>query len=187
MMLRRIFLAGVANIGKSTTGKALAELTGVRFFDLDDEIEDFFAATLAELQERLGALYHAAMARVVRDVIERSGNHDCVVSLSGIPSETVAAVVGETPQAVVVVLVDAPENIVERLVFYDDPNDRTRPVQAALTDEEKSYYTGSIKRDIARFAESFHAARFVDVAGLSPAEAADKVREAIDGGEASSR
>ncbi len=41
-----IFVAGVSCVGKTTIGAKLAALLGMRFFDLDLEIEDFFATTI---------------------------------------------------------------------------------------------------------------------------------------------
>ncbi|MGD8649454.1 MAG: shikimate kinase [Desulfobacterales bacterium] len=49
----RIFLTGVACVGKTTIGKKIGELLGVRFFDLDNEIERFFDTSLERLQESL--------------------------------------------------------------------------------------------------------------------------------------
>jgi len=38
----RMFLTGVSCVGKTTIGKKVAELLGIKFFDLDQEIERFF-------------------------------------------------------------------------------------------------------------------------------------------------
>jgi shikimate kinase len=38
----RIFLVGVACVGKTTVGKRLAETLGYPFFDLDEEVEKFW-------------------------------------------------------------------------------------------------------------------------------------------------
>ncbi|MBW2228121.1 MAG: shikimate kinase, partial [Deltaproteobacteria bacterium] len=46
----RIFLTGVGCIGKTTIGKKMGELLGVRFFDLDNEIESFFETSIERLQ-----------------------------------------------------------------------------------------------------------------------------------------
>ncbi|MCK4241461.1 MAG: shikimate kinase, partial [Candidatus Atribacteria bacterium] len=48
----RIFLTGIACVGKTTIGGKLAVLLGYPFFDLDKEIEDFFETSI----ERLGAV-----------------------------------------------------------------------------------------------------------------------------------
>ena len=48
----RIFLTGVGCVGKATIGKKMGRLLGVRFFDLDNEIESFFETSIERLQNR---------------------------------------------------------------------------------------------------------------------------------------
>jgi shikimate kinase len=43
----KIFLVGVSCVGKTTIGKRLAERLGYAFFDLDTEIEHYFALPLS--------------------------------------------------------------------------------------------------------------------------------------------
>jgi shikimate kinase len=46
----RIFLAGVACVGKSTIGACLAKRLDCAFYDLDEEIETYFGAPLQALR-----------------------------------------------------------------------------------------------------------------------------------------
>jgi Shikimate kinase len=48
----RIFLAGVACVGKSTIGAKLAHNLDYQFFDLDLEIEKFFGTSIERLHNR---------------------------------------------------------------------------------------------------------------------------------------
>ena len=48
----KIFITGVACVGKTTIGARLAALLGYQFFDLDIEIERFFGAPIARLRQR---------------------------------------------------------------------------------------------------------------------------------------
>jgi shikimate kinase len=48
----RIFLTGVGCVGKTMIGKKMGELLGVRFFDLDYEIESFFETRIERLKDR---------------------------------------------------------------------------------------------------------------------------------------
>jgi len=48
----RIFLTGVSCVRKTTIGEKMAELIGIRFFDLDNEIESFFETSIERLQYR---------------------------------------------------------------------------------------------------------------------------------------
>jgi hypothetical protein len=91
-------------------------------------------------------------------------------------SEAAWKVIHGTPGALVAVLI-RPENVLARIKFYDDCS---RPMQIALTAEKKDHYRDAIERDAASFAELFKAVRFVDIAGLSPSEAAGRVRDAIE-------
>jgi shikimate kinase len=86
-------------------------------------------------------------------------------------------VVSGTRGAVIVVLRDTPENILERITFYDIDS---RPLQMYLTDREKRLHLREIKRDIAYFGRSFHRAHMsVDIAGCDPGEASRKIRDAL--------
>ena len=48
----RIFLTGMSCVGKTTVGRELAELLGVKFFDLDHEVEAFFGTSIERLQNK---------------------------------------------------------------------------------------------------------------------------------------
>ena len=43
-----IYLFGVSNVGKTTTGELLAEKLGYVFYDLDDEVKRYYDMTLEE-------------------------------------------------------------------------------------------------------------------------------------------
>jgi len=53
----RIFLTGISCVGKTTIGMRLATLLGCQFFDLDDEIENFFSISTERLQEKFLTIY----------------------------------------------------------------------------------------------------------------------------------
>ena len=44
-------------MGKTTIGTRLAALLGFQFFDLDDEIENFFSLSVERLQEKFLTIY----------------------------------------------------------------------------------------------------------------------------------
>ena len=53
----RVFLTGVSCVGKTTIGRRVAELLGVKFFDLDHEIETFFGTSIERLQKKLRTIH----------------------------------------------------------------------------------------------------------------------------------
>jgi shikimate kinase len=48
----RIYLTGVACVGKTAVGSHLAELLSYSFFDLDEEVERHFGTSLERLQNQ---------------------------------------------------------------------------------------------------------------------------------------
>lgn len=176
----RILLAGVSCVGKTTIGARLAGSLGYRFFDLDVEIERFFGSSIERLRNRHPTShdFRRAGAQALKHVLSRSSGSNCVIALP--PSGLLGSywkVIKETREAIIVVLRDAPENILDRITFYDADS---RPVQKNLTDREKRLHLREIKRDIAYFSRPFSKAHVsVDIAGCSPDEAVRKVRDAL--------
>jgi shikimate kinase len=75
------------------------------------------------------------------------------------------------------VLTDTPENIVERLAFYDEDS---RPLERVLTSREKRLYATEVRKDMSYFRRSYENADLrVDIAGLGPDEAAAKVNDIL--------
>ena len=78
---------------------------------------------------------------------------------------------------ITVVLTDKPENILERLRFYDID---TQLIDMELTAEEKKYYLKDLKKDITYFKVSYKRADLqVDISGLNPDQSARKVIEIV--------
>ena len=176
----RIFLAGVSCVGKTTIGAQLAGLLEYRFFDLDVEIERFFGASIERLRNRHLTSYNFRLAgsQVLKHVLSRDDSYNCVIALP--PSGLLGGywkVIRDTRDAIIVVLRDMPENIVNRITFYDIDS---RPVQKNLTAREKGLYVREIRQDIIYFSLSFSRAHVsVDITGCGPDEASWKVRDAL--------
>ena len=62
----RIFLTGVGCVGKTAIGKKMGELLGVRFFDLDNEIESFFETSIERLQNRFSLRFTLTATKLRR-------------------------------------------------------------------------------------------------------------------------
>jgi shikimate kinase len=77
---RSILLCGPMGSGKSTVGRALAQLLGWRFVDLDAEIEARAGMTVAEIFEREGEPGFRARERAALRELPGS---ECVVALGG--------------------------------------------------------------------------------------------------------
>ena len=177
----RIFIGGVGCVGKTTIGARLADFLKRRFYDLDAETERFFGTSIERLQNR-----HLAPNGFRRDVamalqhilsLEESGN--CVIALP--PSGLMGPcwnVVQKVQDTLIIVLDDTPENILERVTFYDIDS---RKIDKTLCDDERRHYLQEIRGDIRYFKRSWKKAHLiVDIAGCANAEgAACKVLEAL--------
>jgi shikimate kinase len=119
----RIFLVGVACVGKTTIGAALAELIGYRFYDLDSEVEAHYQIAIEPLQQHYRSMddFRRAAAEVLQHLLSDPQSHHCVVALP--PSGLLGAYwnVVLSARTTTVVIQDKPENILRRTVFLTPP------------------------------------------------------------------
>lgn len=177
----RIFIGGVACVGKTTIGAILADFLRRRFYDLDAETERFFGTSLERLQNRhlTPNGFRRDVAKALQRVLSLEESRDCVIALP--PRGLMGPcwkVLQEVQDAVIIVLVDNPENILKRVAFYDIDS---RKIDKILTEDERRHYLREIRGDISYFRRSWQRAHFiVDIAGCCDAEnAAHKVLEAL--------
>ncbi|MEI6757136.1 MAG: hypothetical protein FDX18_05980 [Chlorobium sp.] len=178
-MAKQILLTGVGCVGKTTIGKIIGEVLGINFFDLGLEIEAFFGTTIERLQGRFLTMhdYRNEAAKALVHLLSRPESEECVIALppSGLMGGYLKAL--KENKGVKVVITDRPENILERIRFYDIDS---RLLEKQLTEIEKKLYLRQIKKDISYFRSSYKRADLqVDIAGLDPTQAAHKIIEAV--------
>ena len=147
----RIFIGGVACVGKTTAGARLADLLGWRFFDLDVETERFFGTSIERLQKRhlTPHDFRRQVAQALQHVLSLENSRDCVIALP--PRGLMGpcwSVIKKVLDAVIIVLDDTPDNILERVTFYDIDS---RRIEKVLTNDERRHYLREIKGDITYF------------------------------------
>ncbi len=183
----RIFLTGVGCVGKTTIGRQLAALLGVAFFDLDQEIETFFGTSIERLQSKFLTIhsYRNEAAKVLVHLLNRPASRDSVIALppSGLMGGYLRAI--KKSSGITVALSDKPENILERITFYDIDSKR---IEKALTSDEKRLYLREIKKDITYFRKTYERAHLrVDITDLDAQQAALRVLQAVNAFERSRR
>jgi shikimate kinase len=176
----RIFLTGVGCVGKTTIGKKLGEILGVRFFDLDNEVESFFETSIERLQNKFLTIhsFRNEAAKALVHLLSRPESRDCVIALppGGLMGGYLRAI--KKANGTTVVVTDKPENILARIRFYDIDS---HPIEKKLTPKEKKLYLREIKKDITYFRTSYQRATLqVDISALNADQAACKVKEAIE-------
>ena len=79
----RVFSTGVGCVGKTTIGRILAELLDVPFFDLDHEIETFFATSIERLQNRFLTMhsYRNEASKALVHLLNRQESQDSAIAL----------------------------------------------------------------------------------------------------------
>jgi len=175
----RVFITGVGCVGKTTVGEKLATLLGCPFFDLDTEIESYFGTSIERLQKRFLTTYsyRKEASKALKQVLLREDSQNCVIALP--PSGLMDAYwrMVKKANATTVVLEDSPENILNRITFYDIDS---RPLEKKLSEREKQLYLRKIKGDISYFGPSYQRANVtVAITGLGAEEAAQKVRHVL--------
>jgi len=80
-MLKQIILIGYRATGKTTVGKRLAALLGLRFLDMDHELEKRYGQSIAELVAAQGWPYFRNLEKEM--LAELIGNSDQVISTGG--------------------------------------------------------------------------------------------------------
>jgi len=146
----RTFLTGVGCVEKSTIGAIVAELPGIKFFDLDVEVEAFFNTSIERLQKRCFNMFEfrKEAAKALADLLSRAESAESVIALS--PSGLMGGYlkVLKKNSGIRVVITDKPENILERIRFYDIDS---RLIEKELTLEERIYYLRDLKSDMTYF------------------------------------
>lgn len=176
----RVFLTGVGCVGKTTVGRELAELLGVKFFDLDHEIETFFGTSIERLQNKFLTIhsYRNEAVKALVHLLNRPTSRHSVIALppSGMMGGYLRAIKKST--CITVVLNDKPENILERITFYDIDSNL---IEKDLTAKEKRLCLREIKKDITYFRKTYERAHLrIDISDIEPKQAARRVKEAVD-------
>ena len=175
----RVFIGGVSCVGKSSVGAILASRMGCRFYDLDMEIERFFKTSIERLRNRLltDESFRSEAARALIHILGHPESRNCVIALP--PSGLMGRYLRVLRRAggTTVVLMDKPENILNRITFYDIDS---RPIEKRLSDREKLLYLREIKKDITYYRKSYERADLrVDISDMSAETAAEKVQELL--------
>ena len=113
-----IYLFGVSNVGKTTTGRLLAKVLDYIFYDLDEEVKHFSVTleefvntgTLRERDRKRGEV----LDRIVRD------KRDKVVAVTPIAYMEYIRKFLLRKNVLAIELCDTPEHIFDRLVFSDE-------------------------------------------------------------------
>lgn len=174
-----IYLAGVSCVGKTTIGKELAKQNHWQFFDLDEQVEQYYHLSIERLQNLYGGMsgYRQQAVKVLQQILISNLNGIILIALSpaGLMRPYLKTV--QESKGVVVLLQDSHKNILERLAFFDIDS---KPMNVLISPEQKPLYLRNIKRDIAYYKRSFkHAHLVVEINNLSILESVEKITRVL--------
>lgn len=150
-----ILLFGVSNVGKSVSGRLLADLLNYAFYDLDDEVKKDQNTTL-EIFVSTGTLMERDTIRcsIINHLVCMPGNK--VITVTPLSFIKDILYLFSFPDVLCIELIDSAENIFDRLVFsdkndviYKDDDYKNRHRDYYLNDIQADlYWYGSVYSDI---------------------------------------
>ena len=177
---KKILITGVSCVGKSTIGRRLAEILDYAFYDLDFELERHFHMPISRLKalSLTGYSFRQKASRVLGRILHENCDRNLIVALPPSGLRDWYWKVIKKHGAIVIALSDFAENILQRIVFYDDDSNR---IEKELDERERALYLREIRKDIAYF-RRFHgkANLHVDLSGAGVAESTEKVKAALE-------
>lgn len=175
-----IYLVGISCVGKTTIGKLLAEKVGFSFFDLDEEIENYYKKPIERIQDECLTINgYREKASVVLDNL-LSKNIDVVIS--GTPSGLKFSYLQvykrhKEKELISICLNDSFENILNRLTFYDKDSN---PITVKLDESKKKSYLKKIRTDYNYFKDSYKRADFqVNIENIKLENIAEMITDQI--------
>ncbi|MCD4797386.1 MAG: hypothetical protein K8R19_00055 [Methanosarcinales archaeon] len=166
----KIFLVGLSDIGKSTIGIELAKKIDYKFFDFDMEVEEFFNTPISHIQSQFITeySYRVHLSVVLKKIIEDNENNNYIVTLPPSGLRDCYLRILKKMDCVVIALHDLPENILERITFYDDDSNK---IDKILTEKEKKLYLREIKKDNTYFNKTYKRTKYhINLDGASVEE-----------------
>lgn len=166
-----IIVLGISNVGKTETGKRVAEKLHYAFYDIDQEVKDRLHTTIAAFSQQNSRKQRDKIrAEITKELVSRKENS--VISLPAVRHMDYFKPVFRTEHVSSVTIQDDPVNIFTRLVFPDEADQ-------LLEDEDyknryRDYYLQELARDILYYERSFlHSDIHLYLHGQGIEEAAD--------------
>ena len=142
-------------------------------------METFFGTSIERIKNKFltAHSYRDEAAKALAHLLNRPASRHSVIALP--PSALMGGYlrVMKKSTGVTVALSDKPENILDRVTFYDIDS---KPIEKSLTDDEKRLYLKEIKKDITYFRKTYSRAHLqVDISGLDRVQAAHHMKDAV--------
>ncbi|MEA2103553.1 MAG: shikimate kinase [Candidatus Cloacimonadota bacterium] len=176
-----IYLLGISCVGKTTIGKLLADYLDFEFYDLDNQIEEYFEKPLEYIQDEFITTngYREKTSVVLNEMFNKDKDVVIASTPSGMRDYYLKQykTTKKTKDIVSINLTDKPENILNRLTFYDKDSIQ---IEKKLSVNERKLYLKEIKKDITFFKKfNLRADYSIDINGATPEVFIKKITELL--------
>jgi len=168
----KIYLVGISCVGKTTIGRLLANHLDFSFYDLDEEVQKYYKKPIEIIQNECFTMNeYRQKASVVLDRLLKIQDNSVI---SGTPSglrDSYLQVYKKHKKEIDVIsvnIIDTPENILDRLTFYDVDS---KLLNIELDNNEKKKYLNEIIGDLNYFKKSLSRAELqISIENISLAQ-----------------
>ncbi len=175
----KIILVGVSCVGKSTTGKMLAEKMGYDFFDFDLEIEKYFKSHISILKNNYitDHSFRKLTCVVLTRIFETNeGNFVLAMPPSGL-MDYYWRIIKKDESIITIALKDKATNIFNRLRFYDDYSE---PIEITIPKAKEKAYLKEISLDIEYYGRTYKRAKIkYDIRGKNAMQVTDDLYQLL--------
>lgn len=141
----KILLFGVSNVGKTMTGKLLAERLGFKFYDLDEELKSYLGMTLEEFVHTSDLRWRdQKRGSIIKKIIRLEEDIVFAITPISYTGNFKTRIIAD--DILLIELYDTAENIFSRLVFSDE--DDNVYIDDDYKEEHKDYYLKEIQADL---------------------------------------
>jgi shikimate kinase len=177
-----VYIVGISCVGKTTVGRLLADNLGSVFYDLDEEVQKFYQKPIERIQnECLSMNGFRKKASIVLEVLFKKEENSVI---AGTPSGLrdsylqVYKKYKKEKDIVSINIIDKPENILNRLTFYDIDS---KLLKIKLEENERKKYLKKIIGDLNYFKKSLSRADLqFNIENLSLLEIPDLIKKELN-------
>jgi len=178
----KIYLNGVSCVGKTTIGKMLADKMGYSFYDIDEEIEKYYQKPIERIQDDCWGMrkFREMGSQVLDIVLSRDENAVIAATPAGLKYSYLQVYKKHKKKGEVISIhiIDKPENIVNRITFYDKDS---IPITIVLDELKKKLYLKEIIKDYNHFKDSFQRADLqIDINEINLEDIPDLIISRLD-------
>ncbi|MEA1873810.1 MAG: shikimate kinase [Bacteroidota bacterium] len=176
-----IYLVGISCVGKTTIGKLLADYIDFEFCDFYEQIEEYFERPIEYIQNEFLTTngFREKTSVVLNKILKKDKDMVIASTASGLRDHYLKQykITKKTKDIVSINLIDKPENILNRLIFFDK---NSIQIENKLSVNDRKEYLKEIRKDITFFKKfNLRADYSIDINGATPEVFLNKITKLL--------